>query len=50
MKPYNCFENFIENVLRFRIIATDMLQALKIAERLGVGVEKNFEIKTAMLP
>ena len=48
MKPYNCFEIFIENVLRFRIIATDMLQVLKIAERLGV--DKDFEIKTAMLP
>ena len=50
MKPYNCFEIFIENVLRFRIIATDMFQALKIAERLGVDKDKDFEIKTAMLP
>lgn len=39
---------FVEDDLRFRIVATDMLQALKIAERLGV--DKDFEIKTAMLP
>ena len=48
MKPFNCVEIFIENALRFKITATDMLQALKIAERLGV--DKDFEIKTAMLP
>lgn len=39
---------YFEDVLRFKIIATDMLQALKIAARLGV--DKDFEIKTAMLP
>ena len=48
MQKFNCFEIFIQNVLSFRIIATDMLQALEIAGRLGV--HNDFEIKTAMLP
>ena len=48
MQKFNCFEIFIQNALNFRIIATDMLQALEIAARLGV--HNDFEIKTATLP
>ncbi len=48
MSRVSIFLIYIDNELCFRLIATDMLQALNIASRFGV--DKNFEIKTAMLP
>lgn len=48
MSRASIFLIFVDDEIRFRIVATNILQALKIADRLGVY--NDFEIKTATLP